>query len=237
MPNCKCVPSSRKSPRVSWLERSRGVRFRLVYRRSNWAISRNLRNARKSPAFRYEMRGPSVVIADRRSFLRQSRAHRIDAPCTTQNLKRAPSCMTRGPPTESVILPKSVVADADHVVRKRIVHGVEHVEDVPSELEVPGAAEREALGEAQVDTALPEPAQRVSTEIAESQIVRITACRRHRRAQDALVERGLGRVIAGLTELIERATQTRTAKPEPIESPRTPNQVAVLADVAELRFG
>ena len=28
----------------------------------------------------------------------------------TQNLTRAPNCITRGPPTESVILPKSVVA-------------------------------------------------------------------------------------------------------------------------------
>ena len=60
------------------------------------------------------------------------------------------------------------------------------------------AAEREALGEAQVHATLPESAQHVASEVAESEIARIAAGRCRRRAEHALVERSLGRVVTVL---------------------------------------
>src|SRR5687767_3082322 len=125
---------------------------------------------------------------------------------------------------------------ADDVFRERVIDRVEHVEDVPTGFNTRRSPELEGPCQAEVQAALPEPAQHVATEIAESQIVRVSAGQAAGRAEDGRVERRLRRIAAGLAELIERPAEAGPAERQTIQAARPPNQVGVMAGAGNLRL-
>jgi hypothetical protein len=125
---------------------------------------------------------------------------------------------------------------ADDIVRSIEVDVVEEIENLPAKLQPEAFGEVGVLREAEVETVLPRATQDVATQIAESKIIRITACHAERRAESRLVEVGVGSIRSLLPQLIERAAQTGPTEGQSIEPSRAEPEAVVLRATGHCRF-
>src|SRR5688572_11738912 len=85
-------------------------------------------------------------------------------------------------------LPEIGSGVAHHVFRCPEVYAVEKIENLPAKIDAHSFADRGLLGKRHVETLLAGRAEYVAAQVAEAAVVGIAASRRHRGAQDALVE-------------------------------------------------